>query len=84
MQHVTCNGSYSLLQDFATPSLKAAVMHADNEDTDDMQQDITEQYQIVERKAWETRLHTHIIAILMHMSSIVFTHTSSSIKIVLV
>ena len=42
-------------QDFATPSLKAAVVQADNEDIDDTQQDITEQYQIIERKAWETR-----------------------------
>ena len=31
-------------------------MHADNKDIDDSPQDITEQYQIVERKAWETRL----------------------------
>ena len=30
-------------------------MQADNEDMDDGQQDITEQYQIIERKAWETR-----------------------------
>ena len=30
-------------------------MQADNEDMDDAQQDITEQYQIIERKAWETR-----------------------------
>ena len=30
-------------------------MQAENEDLDDGQQDITEQYQIIERKAWETR-----------------------------
>jgi len=49
---------YSIIlyqQDFATPSLKAAVLQAENEDINDAQQDITEQYQIIERKAWETR-----------------------------
>ena len=30
-------------------------MQADDEDVDDTQQDVTEQYKIVERKAWETR-----------------------------
>lgn len=30
-------------------------MQAENEDMDNAQQDITEQYQIIERKAWETR-----------------------------
>ena len=30
-------------------------MQAEVEDIDDTQQDITEQYQIIERKAWETR-----------------------------
>ena len=77
------------LQDFATPSLKAAVMHADNEDIDDTPQDITEQYQIVERKAWETRLYMQLnystpIHHFIHISLIVFTHISFSIKIVLV
>ena len=33
-------------------------MQAENEGINDAQQDITEQYQIVERKAWETRLLT--------------------------
>ena len=45
------------MQDFATPSLKAAVLHAENEDGDRnvQQEDVTEQYQIVERKAWERK-----------------------------
>jgi len=30
-------------------------MQAENEDIDETQQDVTEQYKIAERKAWETR-----------------------------
>ena len=47
-------------------------MHADNEDIDDTQQDITEQYQIVERKAWETRLYTHMIVCTYIINTYIF------------
>ena len=50
-----CIKDYLCLIGFCNSLIKKAVMQADDEDIDDTQQDVTEQYKIVERKAWETR-----------------------------
>lgn len=59
-------------------------MQAESEDNDHTQQDITEQYQIVKRKAWETRLCMVTINSLLSLPFIValaFIPISFSIKI---